>query len=116
MFTGATVEALTNGFPNPPAPVSKIRGKPNRKTLDEVIELITGNATSITTLLGGGQHGYTAICMSAARYNSLVNTVPLIRSLTLGEYVHDISVKTTAAQQEEKFNEYNLREHQFHMY
>ena len=100
MYLGLGVEALTNGFPHPLATIPKIRGKPNRRTLDEVIELITGNTASVTTLLGGGQHGYTAICMSAARYNTLPNTVPFIRSLSPGVYVVDTSPKTSAAQRE----------------
>ena len=105
-----------NGFPNPLATTPKIRGKPNRRTLNEVIDQITGNAASVTTLLGGGQHGYTAICMSTVRYNTLPNTVPFTSPLSPGVYVVDTSAKTSAAQREGKLHEYNSREYQFNMY
>ena len=118
MYLGLGVEALTNGFPHPLATIPKIRGKPNRRTLDEVIEFITGNAASVTTVLEGGQNGYTAICMmSTAHYNTLPNTVPFIWPLSPGVYIVDTtSPKTTAAQREGQLHDYDAREYQFNMY
>ena len=73
---------------------------------------LTANAASVDTLLGGGLHRFTAICMSSTRYDGLYTTVPFIRLVTLGPFKTDTKEKS-AAQREEKLHEYNLREMQF---
>ena len=60
-----------NGFPHPLSTIPKIRGKHNRRTLDEVLELIAANAAPVDTLLGGGLYGFTEIYMSSTRYDVL---------------------------------------------
>ena len=110
-----SVETITNGFPNPPNSIPKIRGKPTRKTLDVVCDALISNAASVHTILGGGKPGYGAICMSPARYNAIPNTIPFVTPLSPGDYSIDTSIKN-AAHREERQHEYNLRMQKFMTY
>ena len=116
MYLGPTTDALVSGFPHPLDTIPKIRGKPDRRQLDEILEYITGNAASVTTVLGGGQNGYAALCMSAARYNRLPNTIPFVQPLSPGLYVVDNNPRTTVVMREGQLHDYNAREYQFYMY
>ena len=115
MYATQSVDSITSGFPQPPNSILTIRGKPTQKTLDEVLKPLVANAASVHTLLGGGNHGFAAIRMSAARYNGIPNTVPFIKPLSPGEYTLDTSIKN-AAQREERQHEYNLRVQKFMIY
>ena len=101
-----SVDTITNGFPHPPNSILMMRGKPTRKTLDEVLDSLIANAASVHTLLGGGNHGYAAICMSAARYNGITNTVPFVTPLSPGDYTIDTSIENVA-HREERQHEYS---------
>ena len=64
-----TVEAMLESFPN--NPVTKIEGEPTYQTLRLLeVELIQ-NASSIMTELGGGNHGYLGLVLSAEKYMEL---------------------------------------------
>ena len=115
MMETDSIETITNGFPNPPNSIPRIRGKPTRQTLDDMLDPLIANAASVQTNLGGGKYGYAAICMSPARYNAIPNTIPFITPLSPGDYIIDTSIKN-AAHREERYHEYTLRLQKYKTY
>ena len=55
-------------FPTPILP--KIDGEPTREGLIKIHLFISGNAASVASNYGGGQHGHLALTMSAADYRA----------------------------------------------
>ena len=50
--------------------LSKIYGEPTREGLIDLHKLISGNAASVASNQGGGQHGHLALTMTAYEYRS----------------------------------------------
>jgi len=55
-----------------------IRGEPTNKALKRLQTELQANASSIETDLGGGNHGYLALVLTDAEYNSIPNTQPFV--------------------------------------
>lgn len=71
-----TPEEYIKGFPHKVLP--KIHGAPNYQSIRLVNKKLAANASTIKTTLGGGRHGYLALCMSPTAYSSysLIAFVP----------------------------------------
>ena len=52
----------------------KIDGEPDYSSINTMMQLLYGNAASIPTTLGGGQHGHICIIMTPQLYTTLANT------------------------------------------
>ena len=64
----------------------KINGEPNYSNINTRMQLLYGNAASLPTTLGGGQHGHLGIIMTPKLYTTLANTryeSPLDPGITL---------------------------------
>ena len=68
MKVAPTFADIMKGFPKHDHQIDTITGKPERLALDLLIEDITENAASISTLKGGGLFGHTATFMSDAQF------------------------------------------------
>ena len=67
-----SVDDVIAKFPRKTIPV--ITGEPDYNTINNMVQLLYGNAASLTTSLGGGHHGHIGQIMSAALYVTLSNT------------------------------------------
>ena len=67
-----SVDDVIAKFPRKTIPV--ITGEPDYNTINNMVQLLYGNAASLTTSLGGGAHGHIGQIMSAALYATLSNT------------------------------------------
>ena len=52
----------------------KIDGDPDYRDINTMMQLLYGNATSLPTTLGGGQHGHSGIIIIPQLYTTLANT------------------------------------------
>ena len=52
----------------------KIDGEPDYGNINMMMQLLYGNAASLPTTLGGGQHGHIGIIMTPQLYTTLANT------------------------------------------
>ena len=52
----------------------KIDGEPDYGNINMMMQLLYGNAASLPTTLGGGQHGHIGIIMTQQLYTTLANT------------------------------------------
>ena len=52
----------------------KIYGEPDYGNTNTMMKLLYGNAASLPTTLGGGQHGHIGIIMNPQLYTTLANT------------------------------------------
>ena len=52
----------------------KIDGEPDYGNINTMMQLLYGNAASLPTTLGGGQHGHIGIIMTPQLYTTLANT------------------------------------------
>ena len=66
MVTTTGVDGIIAAFPKSTIP--PIHGEPDRITLIAMHKLLCANAASITTNLGGGNHGHLSLLMTAAEY------------------------------------------------
>ena len=66
--------------------LSKIHGEPTTATLLDLRNEVRVNAQSVTTDLGGGQHGHLGLVMNEASYQALPNTAPYERPLNPGGF------------------------------
>jgi hypothetical protein len=67
MVTASTsVDGITADFPKPV--LGQIHGEPTREALIDMHKLLCTNAASVTTNLGGGNHGHLALLMTAKEY------------------------------------------------
>ena len=60
-------------FPHPT--LTPIHGKPNRVSIDRLIQEIYANAIAIESTRGGGDYGHLALVMTPAAYLTLPNAV-----------------------------------------
>ena len=65
----SSVEGVLAYLPTPILP--KIGGEPTRKLLIKIHLLISGNAVSVASNLGGGQHRHLSLTMMADEYTEL---------------------------------------------
>ena len=63
------IEAITQGFPFPT--ITKIQGRPTFEDIKNVHKKLAANVSSVLTTLGGGNHGYLGLVVSAAAYQRL---------------------------------------------
>jgi hypothetical protein len=64
------INALIEGFPHKP---SKIHGLPLFETLKELKLALEANASSVSSNLGGGAHGYLGAVLDAQTYAVIVS-------------------------------------------
>ena len=62
----SSVEGVLAYLPTPILP--KIGGEPTRKLLIKIHLLISGNAVSVASNLGGGRHGHINLTMTSKEY------------------------------------------------
>jgi hypothetical protein len=66
MVTASTsVDGITADFPKT---IDKIHGEPTRRALIDMHKLLCTNAASVTTNLGGGNHGHLTLLITAEEY------------------------------------------------
>ena len=66
MVITTSVDGIIAAFPKSTIP--PIHGEPDRTTLIAMHKLLCANAASITSNLGGGNHGHLSLLMTAAEY------------------------------------------------
>ena len=67
-----SVDDVVSKFPMKKMP--KIDGEPDYGNINKMMQLLYGNAASLPTTLGGGQHGNIGIIMTPQLYTTLENT------------------------------------------
>ena len=55
-----------------PEPVTKIKGKPSYGSLSSLRDALKANAASVSSSLGGGEHGHLRLILPTAIYNTIV--------------------------------------------
>lgn len=68
-----SVDSVIEGFPNQ---LPNLEGLPTYEHLSELRRLLKENATSVPSLLGGGDHGYLGLVLSAPVYATIVPNDP----------------------------------------
>jgi hypothetical protein len=91
--TEAGVKALLDGFPTQPI---KIIGKPNYHSLYELKKAIKGNASSVGSQLGGGNHGHLGAVLTPVEY-ATVSATPFVIPVNPGPMPAVIAGATQAA-------------------
>jgi hypothetical protein len=56
--------------------LTKIHGQPSYESLQNVSTELKANASSVPSILGGGQHGHLGLLLSDARYATLPHSIP----------------------------------------
>ena len=75
-------------------PVStKIEGEPSHATLTTLQRELQANASSVDSDLGGGNHGYLGLVLSAPAYANVTGTTPFIAPT----YPNPLVIPTTAS-------------------
>ena len=72
-------------FPHPD--LDKVHGQP---TIDQIVKIykqLQQNAASITTNLGGGQHGFLPLVITAQQWNAIPNIQPFVRPTNPGSFI-----------------------------
>ena len=72
-MSSVTVEAMLESFPN--NPVTKIDGEPTYQILRLLETELVQNTSSLIIELGGGNHGYLGLVLSAEKYILLIGHV-----------------------------------------
>jgi hypothetical protein len=67
-----SVDDIIAKFPNKTIPT--IHGEPDYAAISNIVQLMYGNAASLPTTLGGGQHGHVGLIMTPILYTTLSNT------------------------------------------
>ena len=57
--------------------LTKIRGEPTYETLHHLKNELKGNASSVPTTLGGGNHGYLGMILMSAEYHRIAPVDPV---------------------------------------
>ena len=71
-MTGTTVEQIREGFHYPT--LDRQPGLPSYNTINSVHILLKTNAVSVSSLLGGGQHGLLGLVLNDEIYLKLTST------------------------------------------
>lgn len=69
------------------ADLTVIHGEPTYETLKAMVNQLKANARAVRTTLGGGQHGYLGLVLSAQQYAILAPATPFTRPLHPGPLV-----------------------------
>ena len=69
---GLSVDDIIAKFPMKILPI--ILGKPDYSSISTMVQFLYGNAASLSTTLGGGQHGYIRVIMTHLLYATLAPT------------------------------------------
>jgi hypothetical protein len=64
-----TIDDIITKFPHKRLPI--IDGEPDYTSINTMVQLLYSNAATLTTALGGGQHGHIGLIMPAALYTTL---------------------------------------------
>ena len=67
--------------------LTKIHGEPSFETLRILRDQIKANSGSVATHLGGGQHGYLGLLLSAVLYNQVAPGTPFLCPVNPGPLV-----------------------------
>jgi hypothetical protein len=67
-----TIDGIIAEFPTKRLPI--IDGEPDYTSINTMVQLLYSNVATLTTALGGGQHGHIGIIMPAALYTTLSAT------------------------------------------
>jgi hypothetical protein len=71
IIMGTSVDYITAKFPVKTLPL--IEGEPDYENINNMVQMLYGNAASLQSPLGGGQHGHIGIIMSTVLYATLSN-------------------------------------------
>jgi hypothetical protein len=66
---GLSVDDIVAKFPTKNIPI--VTGEPDYATISNMVQLMYGNAASLSTTLGGGQHGHVGLIMTPVLYATL---------------------------------------------
>jgi hypothetical protein len=69
---GLSVDDIVAKFPTKTIPT--ISGEPDYASINNMVQLMYGNAASLPTTLGGGQHGHVGLIMTPILYATLSDT------------------------------------------
>jgi hypothetical protein len=69
---GLSVDDIVAKFPTKTLPTTE--GEPNYSSISTMVQTLYGNAASLSTTLGGGQHGHVGLVMTPILYATLSNT------------------------------------------
>jgi hypothetical protein len=69
---GLFVDNIIAKFPTKTIPTTQ--GGPNYTSISNMVQTLCGNAASLPTMLGGGQHGHVGLFMTPILYATLSNT------------------------------------------
>jgi hypothetical protein len=72
MTTALTVDAIVAKFPVKTVPI--INDEPDYESINHMVQILYGNAASLSSPLGGGQHGHIGLIMNAPLYATLTAT------------------------------------------
>lgn len=92
MANNRHVDYVNTYFPHPEP--TKIKGKPNYKSLTTVFNKIKANASGVDCNLRGGNHGYLGLVLSDVEYANISGTVLFIAP----EFPAPLTVPATATQ------------------
>jgi hypothetical protein len=111
------IDALIEGFPHKP---SKILGLPTFETLKELKLALEANASSVTSNLGGGRHGYLGAVIDAQTYAIIVgnNAAGAAQPFIIPTFpgVLPVVVGGNQAAREEELRVFNVASHAWREY
>ena len=64
--------------------ITEVHGQPTNQDIDCLEEELIAVASSILTMLGGGNNGHAGMLLSAADYNNLVPRTPFVNPANPG--------------------------------
>jgi hypothetical protein len=70
---GLSIDNMVAKFPT--KTIRTIPGKPDYASISNTVQLMYGNAVSLPTTLGGGQHGHVRLIMTPILYTTLSGTI-----------------------------------------
>ena len=89
-----SVDDIVAKFSNKTLP--KIDGEPDYEAINQLIQMLYGNAATLPTTLGGGQHGHVGILMKDTLYHTLSAT-PYVTPIDPGASAQNIPAAASVA-------------------
>ena len=71
--------------------VTEVRGQPTNQDIDRLEEELIAVASSIPTMLGGGNNGHAGMLLSAADYDALAPGTPCVNPVNPGIYPNNVT-------------------------
>ena len=71
--------------------VTEVRGQPTNQDIDRLEEELIAVASSIPTMLGGGNNGHAGMLLSAADYDALAPGTPFVNPVNPGIYPNNVT-------------------------